>query len=123
MAKANQKARFSIFNFFDASKVSLPENLDRKLVYLDYEEIINRIPQVEQALKDIKDRHRVEKHFLNFNNPQISQWVKDSNDEQKTLKHIDYSQKASDQIQRGFDIAEKWKDDDEFLDEVIAVGI
>ena len=66
-----------------------------------------------KGLKLVKERQRHEKHFLNFGNPRISQWVKDANNEQKVLKHIDHSQKVSDQIQRGFNIATKWRNEDE----------
>lgn len=123
MSKANQKAKFSIFNFFDLGKFSLPQNLDRKLIYLDSDEIISRIPQVKQALLAIKRRKRFEKSTLNYFNSGLTSTrvaKAEIKFEAKTaapdelvhkLKMHPFT-KVSDQIQHGFNIAEKWKDKD-----------
>lgn len=76
-------------------------------------DIIYRTPIIVKVLKEIRDRKRLEKHFLNFNNPKIGQLTKEHsvkqqrNDAQKPRKTK--AQKLSEQIQRGFDIAEKWR--------------
>lgn len=124
LSKANQKAKFSIFNFFDLGKFSLPKNLDRKLIYLDSDEIISRIPQVEKALQEIKLRKRLEKAALNYFNPRFPP-TRNAKAEIKfeaknaapdklihELKMHPFT-KITNQIQRGFDIADKWKDEEE----------
>lgn len=118
--KANQKARFSIFNFLDAGKISLPENLDRKLIYLDrkliyldYDEIISRIPQVKQALRSIKARKREEKKLVNYNTFACVMISKNTRRHDKSTEHIvQIKKQRSDCIQRGFDIVEKWKNEE-----------
>ena len=111
MSKANQQARFAVFNFFD---VKMATKLERQVVYLDYNEIIARISQVKQALLDIKARKREEKHIINMINKAV--WTRIH------LKPPKY-QTRKDYIQRGFNIAEKWKADDDLLNEIIAIGM
>lgn len=61
MAKANQKSRFSVVPLFN-----LMPNASRNIVYLDHQEVIDKIPVVEQALCDIKARKREERHIINM---------------------------------------------------------
>lgn len=65
-----------------------------------------------KGLKLVKERKRQEKHTLNMWNPRINQWLKDFRTNCETLKHGNKRQKVSDQIQRGFDIATKWRNED-----------
>ena len=109
MAKGNQKARFSVvplFNFMpDAS---------RNIVYLDHQEVIDKIPVVEQALRDIKARKREDIHRIH----QFREMAAPStyNGKYRLCEefrpHPDKKQKI-DYIQRGFDIAERWKNENE----------
>lgn len=113
MSKANRKARFAIFNFFDMGRISLPEGLDRKLTHLDYDETIERVPKIKQALKDIKQRKRLEKHLLNlhkFNYPNTHMY-KEIIKVKNTMTKLD--KEPIDQIQYGFDLANWWNEQHE----------
>ena len=102
MSKANQKARFSVVPLFD---FKLLGDTSRNIVYLDYQEIIDKIPVVEQALRDIKARKRDDKHMINLmSNKGV--WTRVHLRPPKHHTQIDY-------IQRGFDIAEKWNNENE----------
>ena len=73
-----------------------------------------------KGLKLVKQRKRQEKKYSNESKFPIK--IKITR-EMKGLDTRTKRQKVSDQIQRGFDIATKWKEDDAFLDEVIAIGM
>lgn len=115
MSKANQKARFSIVNLFDKDFFRL-NNLDRALRYLDYDEIIDKIPQIRQAEKEIKERKREETHIINLMSNKGA-WTRIHLRPPKHHTRKDY-------IQRGFDIANKWNYVDmSLLNEMIPMEI
>ena len=101
MSKANQKSRFSVVPLFN-----LMPDASRNIVYLDHQEVIDKIPRVEHALQDIKARKREEKHLINLmGNKGV--WTRVHLRPPKYNAH-----KHSDQIQRGFDITEKWNNEE-----------
>jgi hypothetical protein len=104
MSKANQKARFSVVNLFDNDYFRL-NNMDRALKYLDYDEIIAKIPQVRQALKDIKARKRDERSIINMMSNKGT-WTRIHLRPPKWHTRQDY-------VQRGFNIVEKWKNEEQ----------
>lgn len=113
MAKANKKERdksIGTTNWWEYLEAIRPKGFRNIPCLLDYEEILSRTKQIEDAKKDIKNRKRQEKKLLNrwrFEYPDYKRSFKREHERLLGKKKRPF-EKISGQIQRGYDIAHDW---------------